>query len=65
MMEAGADSCVELGFTLADGIEYLRTAQRRGLDLLSVYTLLLINIVIIVVLLLLSNTCCVYIRCYY
>src|SRR5437667_10018144 len=32
MQEAGATLVQELGFTLADGLEYARTATRRGLD---------------------------------
>ena len=32
MQEAGADAKLELAFTLADGIEYIRAAQRAGLD---------------------------------
>eukprot|EP01038_Epipyxis_sp_PR26KG_P009920 gene9920-13343_t len=32
MQEAGADSKLELAFTLADGIEYVRVAQAAGLD---------------------------------
>mmetsp|Transcript_33742 Transcript_33742/g.43107 ORF Transcript_33742/g.43107 Transcript_33742/m.43107 type:complete len:757 (+) Transcript_33742:65-2335(+) len=32
MQEAGADSKLELAFTLADGIEYVRTAVKAGLD---------------------------------
>ena len=32
MQEAGADSKLELAFTLADGIEYIRTAEKAGLD---------------------------------
>jgi methylmalonyl-CoA mutase len=32
MQEAGADSKLELAFTLADGIEYVRAAQAAGLD---------------------------------
>jgi methylmalonyl-CoA mutase len=32
MQEAGADSKLELAFTLADGIEYVRAAQNAGLD---------------------------------
>ena len=32
MQEAGADAKLELAFTLADGIEYVRTAQQAGLD---------------------------------
>lgn len=32
MQEAGADSKLELAFTLADGIEYVRTAVAAGLD---------------------------------
>mmetsp|Transcript_13625 Transcript_13625/g.16525 ORF Transcript_13625/g.16525 Transcript_13625/m.16525 type:complete len:749 (-) Transcript_13625:64-2310(-) len=32
MQEAGADSKLELAFTLADGLEYVRTAQKAGLD---------------------------------
>ena len=32
MQEAGATSVQELGFTLADGIEYVRAAKRSGLE---------------------------------
>jgi methylmalonyl-CoA mutase len=32
IQEAGADSKLELAFTLADGIEYVRAAQASGLD---------------------------------
>ncbi|GAB4547485.1 MAG: methylmalonyl-CoA mutase [Phycisphaerales bacterium] len=32
MQEAGATADLELGYTLADGIEYVRTGQRAGLD---------------------------------
>jgi len=32
MQEAGADSKLELAFTLADGIEYVRAAEAAGLD---------------------------------
>lgn len=32
MQEAGANSAIELAFTLADGIEYVRSAINRGLD---------------------------------
>ena len=32
MQEAGANSAIELAFTLADGIEYVRAAIERGLD---------------------------------
>ena len=32
IQEAGADSKLELAFTLADGIEYVRAAQAAGLD---------------------------------
>lgn len=32
MQEAGADSKLELAFTLADGIEYIRTAEKAGLS---------------------------------
>ena len=32
MQEAGADTALELAFTLADGIEYVRAAVARGLD---------------------------------
>lgn len=32
MQEAGADSKLELAFTLADGIEYIRAAQTAGLS---------------------------------
>ena len=32
MQEAGADSKLELAFTLADGIEYMRAAQKAGLS---------------------------------
>jgi methylmalonyl-CoA mutase len=33
MQEAGATSVQELAFTLADGLEYVRAAQARGLDI--------------------------------
>ena len=33
MQEAGADSALELAYTLADGKEYIRTAQAAGLDI--------------------------------
>ena len=33
MQEAGADCKLELAFTIADGIEYIRTAQAAGLDI--------------------------------
>ena len=32
MQEAGADCKLELAFTLADGLEYIRTAQKAGLS---------------------------------
>ncbi|HEX5615666.1 MAG TPA: methylmalonyl-CoA mutase [Acidimicrobiia bacterium] len=32
MQEAGATAVQELGFTLADGLEYVRSARNRGLD---------------------------------
>jgi len=32
MQEAGANASLELGFTIADGIEYLRTGIRAGLS---------------------------------
>ena len=32
MQEAGATATLELGFTIADGIEYCRTGIRAGLD---------------------------------
>ena len=32
MQEAGADAKLELAFTIADGMEYVRCAQRAGLD---------------------------------
>jgi len=32
MQEAGATADLELAFTLADGLEYVRTAKERGLD---------------------------------
>jgi methylmalonyl-CoA mutase len=32
MQEAGADSALELAFTLADGLEYVKTAVERGLN---------------------------------
>lgn len=32
MQEAGASTVQELAFTLADGMEYVRTAKQRGLD---------------------------------
>lgn len=31
MQEAGADAVLELAFTIADGIEYIRCAESRGL----------------------------------
>ena len=33
MQEAGANSMLELAFTLADGLEYVRTALSKGLDI--------------------------------
>ena len=33
MQEAGATADIELAYTLADGMEYLRTGVRRGLDI--------------------------------
>ena len=36
MQEAGADAALELAFTLADGVEYTRTAVAAGLDVDSV-----------------------------
>ncbi len=33
MMEAGADSVLQTAFTLADGVEYVRTALKAGLDI--------------------------------
>jgi methylmalonyl-CoA mutase len=33
MQEAGADSALELAFTMADGVEYVRAAIARGLDI--------------------------------
>jgi methylmalonyl-CoA mutase len=33
MQEAGADSKLELAFTIADGIEYCRTGLAAGLDI--------------------------------
>ena len=33
MQEAGATADLELGYTLADGVEYLRTGVRAGLDI--------------------------------
>ncbi len=32
MMEAGADATLELAFTLADGLEYVRAAEATGVD---------------------------------
>ena len=32
MQEAGADAKLELAFTIADGIEYIRCAQKAGLS---------------------------------
>jgi methylmalonyl-CoA mutase len=32
MQEAGADSKLELAFTLADGVEYVRAAMAAGFD---------------------------------
>jgi methylmalonyl-CoA mutase len=36
MQEAGADAALELAFTLADGLEYLRCAEAAGLDVAKV-----------------------------
>ncbi len=36
MQEAGADSKLELAYTIADGIEYVRVAQAAGLGSLMV-----------------------------
>ena len=33
MQEAGADSALELAYTIADGLEYVRTALARGLNI--------------------------------
>lgn len=33
IQEAGADSALELAYTLADGLEYIRAAQARGLSI--------------------------------
>ena len=33
MMEAGANSVLQTAFTMADGLEYVRTAMRAGLDI--------------------------------
>jgi methylmalonyl-CoA mutase len=33
MQEAGATADIELGYTLADGLEYVRTGMRAGLDI--------------------------------
>lgn len=33
MQEAGADSAIELAYTIADGLEYVKTALARGLDI--------------------------------
>lgn len=32
MQEAGADAKLELAFTIADGIEYVRAAEKAGLN---------------------------------
>lgn len=32
MQEAGADATLELAFTLANGIEYMKTAMSAGID---------------------------------
>lgn len=32
MQEAGADAVLELAFTLADGLEYVRCGLKAGLD---------------------------------
>ncbi len=37
MQEAGADSKLELAFTLADGVEYVRAAQAAGTNSLSIH----------------------------
>mmetsp|Transcript_40395 Transcript_40395/g.160399 ORF Transcript_40395/g.160399 Transcript_40395/m.160399 type:complete len:572 (+) Transcript_40395:882-2597(+) len=36
MQEAGADAVTELGFTLADGLEYLHCAKQAGLEIDSI-----------------------------
>ncbi|KAJ8903312.1 hypothetical protein NDN08_004421 [Rhodosorus marinus] len=36
MQEAGADAVTELGFTLADGLEYLHCAKKAGLEIDSI-----------------------------
>ena len=36
MQEAGASADLELAFTIADGLEYCRTAKKAGLDIDSV-----------------------------
>lgn len=33
MQEAGADSALELAYTIADGVEYVKTALKTGLDI--------------------------------
>jgi methylmalonyl-CoA mutase len=33
MQEAGASADLELGYTLADGLEYIRTGIHAGLDI--------------------------------
>jgi len=33
MQEAGATADIELAYTLADGLEYLRTGVKSGLDI--------------------------------
>ena len=33
MQEAGADAVLELAFTLADGLEYIRTGLKNGLTI--------------------------------
>ncbi len=33
MQEAGADSALELAYTIADGLEYVKTALKRGLNI--------------------------------
>jgi len=32
MQEAGADAVLEMAFTIADGLEYIRTAETAGLS---------------------------------
>ncbi len=67
IQEAGADSKLELAFTIADGIEYVRAAQAAGLDVDKVAPRLSFFFAIgtILTYLMFNNTClCAFYRMY-